>query len=108
MATGAPAFGTFGRPRMVRIRDLRAGHMLLEHIHGHRGKIIVAMGEVLSQKHVDQLIKLCDRPGPGSLLLYNHREVWARVSRASGDERPRCETDAEQCVSLQKWYRRLK
>ena len=95
---------SFGRKRWVEVDRLQAGHQLCENIRGLAGKILVAEGEILSQKHVDQIIRWCQRPGMGNLKLYT-RGVWARVSLASGDEMPRCESDPYAAVSVQKWYR---
>ena len=94
----------FGRRRKVHVRDLREGMRLIEHIHGYGGKILVAMGEVLSQKHVDQLRLWESRPGNGRLSLYT-REVWVQAALGSGRERPLCDSDPYAAVSVQKWHR---
>ena len=98
---------TFGRQRWVPVDKLQAGHQLCEPIRGYRGKVLVDSGEILSQKHVDQILKWCRRPGAGSLKLYT-REVRARVSRATGDERPPVDSDPYKSIAVQKYYRRHK
>jgi hypothetical protein len=105
MATGSPPFGSFGKTRKIKILDLRAGMMLLDNIYGYKGRILVAEGEVLSQKHIDQLKTWCERPGIGCLLLYT-REVNARACLRSAELRPRCDSDPYAAHSIQKWYKK--
>ena len=93
-----------GRRRKVLLRDLRVGMMLLGHIRGYAGKVLLQAGEVLSQKHVDQVLKWDARPGLGRLSLYT-RAVWAQQTDASGDERPACDFNPYEAVSVQQNYR---
>ena len=94
----------FGKRRHIHVRELQAGMRLLEHIRGYAGKILVAEGEVLSQKHVDQLRRWEDRPGAGRLSLYT-RNVWVQAALGSGRARPLCDEDPYAAHSIQKWYR---
>lgn len=94
----------FGRRRRVHVRDLAAGMRILGHIYGAYGKVLVCEGEVLSQKHVDQIQKWEARPGLGRLSLYT-REVWTQAALGSPKERPDCDADPYAAVSIQKYYR---
>lgn len=93
-----------GRRRKVPIRDLQVGHRLLEHVHGSFGKVLMCEGEILTAKHIEQLNKWDDRPGEGKLSLYT-RAVWAQMTDASGDERPKCDTDPYAAHSIQRLYK---
>ena len=95
----------FGRQRFVPVDQLEVGHQLCEPIRGYGMKVLVDEGEILTLKHVEQIRKWCQRPGPGNLKLYT-REVRARVSRASGAERPACDSDPYAALSIQKYYKR--
>lgn len=95
----------FGRRRHVHVRDLKAGMRLLGHIRGYRGKVLIADGEVLSQKHVDQIREWEARPGEGRLSLYT-RDVWVQASLGSGRERPLCDEDPYAALSIQRYYKR--
>ena len=94
----------FGNRRNVHVRDLRAGMRLLEHLRGRGGKILVCEGEVLSQKHVDQIQQWEARDGEGRLSLYT-RAVWTQTARGSERERPLCDEDPYSAVRVQKYYR---
>ena len=93
-----------GRRRKVLVSELRVGMMLLDHVHGYGGKILMQEGEILSQKHIDQIAKWDARDGIGKLSLYT-RSVWCQLTDASGDERPACDLDPYAAVSIQKNYR---
>lgn len=95
----------FGRERWVHVRDLKEGMRVLEHIRGFRGKVLIAAGEILSQKHVDQIQRWEARPGEGRLSLYT-RTVLAKAALGSGRERPLCDSDPYAAHSVQHWYRR--
>lgn len=95
----------FGRSRNVRIGDLRAGMRLTEPIRGVRGKILVNSGEILSQKHVDQIRKWDSRPGQGRLSLYT-RTVWVKTALGSERERPECDSDPYAAFSVQNLYKK--
>lgn len=94
----------FGRRRRLHVRKLEPGMQLCEHIRGRFGKILVAEGEILTLKHVEQLRRWEARPGEGRLSLYT-REVWTRAALGSGRERPLCDEDPYAAVSVQKWYK---
>ncbi len=106
-AQGKPirSFGAPGVRRKIRVDALQAGMMVCEPILGKRGIVLVCEGEVLSQRHVDQLKSFCERKGDGCLLLYT-REVEAKTAMGSVDLVPRCEEDVEQAWSLQKLYKK--
>lgn len=99
------SFGAFGTRRKLEVGRLQAGMMLCEPVVGARGNILMCEGEVLTQKHVDQLQRWIARPGAGCLLNYT-REVWVKAVLGSGDERPKCETDPYAAHSIQKLYKR--
>ena len=94
-----------GLARKVHVQDLQPGMALIDPIIGFRGKVLVCAGEVLSGKHVAQLKKITERPGVGCLLNYT-REVWAQATDASGDERPACEADPYEAVSVQRLWKK--
>lgn len=94
----------FGRRRKVHVKDLKEGMRITEHLRGAFGKVLVCDGEVLSQKHVDQIQKWEARPGPGRLSLYT-REVWIQPALGSGRLRPACDSDPYAAISVQKYYR---
>lgn len=93
-----------GKSRWVALKDLRVGMQLTEHILGRRGVVLVQAGEVLTQKHLEQIAKWDSREGLGRLSHYT-RGVWAHQTDASGDERPACELDPYEAVSVQRNYR---
>lgn len=97
----------FGRRRRVHVKDLQVGMRLLQPIRGYRMKVLVDEGEVLTQKHVDQIREWEARPGEGRLSLYT-REVWTKAALGSGDLRPKCDTDPYASLAVQKYYRRHK
>ena len=78
---------------------------LLEHLRGRDGKVLICEGEVLTQKHVDQIIRWEKREGEGRLSLYT-RDVWTQTALGSERERPLCDSDPYSAVSIQKYYRR--
>ena len=75
-----------------------------EPIIGARGRILVHVGEILTQQHVDQLLKWEARPGAGRLSLYT-RAVTVINTSASGRLRPRVEEDVYQSIAVQKFYK---
>jgi len=107
MPTCAPAFGTFGRTRTVRVQDLRAGQMVIDPVYGRAGHVLIYPGEVLSQKHVDFIQELIKKPGEGCLLHYT-REVQARTARGSERLRPEVDFDPYKSIAVQQWYKRHK
>jgi hypothetical protein len=94
-----------GIARQVHVKDLQAGMALIDPIVGFQRKILVCAGEVLSQKHVDQLKIIIAREGVGCLLNYT-RFVWAQATDASGDERPACDADPYQAFSVQRLFKK--
>lgn len=94
-----------GKARKVPLLALQVGMQLREHIRGLGGKVLVQEGEVLTQKHLEQIEKWESRPGAGRLSLYT-REVWAHATDASGDEAPACETNPYEAMSIQRNYKR--
>lgn len=105
--SGRPVRSTtaFGTRRTVHVSRLEAGMRLCDPIRGFRGKTLVYDGEVLTQKHVDQIKKIIDRPGAGSLLQYT-REVTVQAALGSVDEKPACESDPYAAHSIQKLYKK--
>ena len=100
-----PKVREIGRARSVRLEDLRVGYKLREPVVGYRGNILVHVGEILTQKHLEQLAKWNARPGLGKLSLYT-REVDVINTSASGDERPAVETDPYKAFLVQRDYRK--
>ena len=99
------SFGATGTRYRLPAGELKAGMMLCQHVVGFRGKILMAEGEVLSQKHIDQIQKWIARPGQGCLLLYTPT-VEIKSTLKTPRERPECDSDPYAAVSVQKWYKK--
>lgn len=99
-----PKVRELGKPRLLTLAELRVGHKLRDPVLGFRGKVLMDTGEVLTQKHLDQIAKWDAREGLGK-LSHHTRAVWVVNTDASGDERPACDFDPYAALSVQKYYK---